>query len=212
MKKKMLQNQFQILHREINNSAKFDECHVWSRSWYYQSILSSLIVELGFGQKFKPDPRIDVRSGWTDQSSQPDPRVDVRRVLPSLSELAIYRKVRKNSLSAQFSVERYIVLIHLTSKSSSPPSRPHHQAVPITKPSSPPSRPHHQAVPTTKSSPPPSRPHHQVVPTTKPSPSPSRSHHQAVLTTKPYYQATVASQPTKPPYQATLPSHTIKRP
>jgi hypothetical protein len=46
----------------------------------------SLAVELGFGQKFKPDPRVDVRPGWTDRSSQPDPRVGVRRVLPSLSE------------------------------------------------------------------------------------------------------------------------------
>jgi hypothetical protein len=46
----------------------------------------SLAVGLGFGQKFKPDPRVDVRPGWTDQSSQSDPRVDVRRVLPSLSE------------------------------------------------------------------------------------------------------------------------------
>jgi hypothetical protein len=46
----------------------------------------SLAVELGFGQKFKPDPRVDVRSGWTDQSSQSDPRVDVRRILPSLFE------------------------------------------------------------------------------------------------------------------------------
>jgi hypothetical protein len=46
----------------------------------------SLAVELGFGQKFKPDPRVDVRPNWTDQSSQPDPRVGVRRILPSLSE------------------------------------------------------------------------------------------------------------------------------
>jgi hypothetical protein len=49
-------------------------------------VLSSLAVGLGFGQKFKPDPRVGVRPGWTDQSSQPDPRVDVRRVLSSLSE------------------------------------------------------------------------------------------------------------------------------
>jgi hypothetical protein len=27
-KKKMLQNQFQILQREVNNFAKSDECHV----------------------------------------------------------------------------------------------------------------------------------------------------------------------------------------
>jgi hypothetical protein len=46
----------------------------------------SLAVGSGFGQKFKPDPRVDVRPGWTDQSSQLDPRIGVRRVLPSLSE------------------------------------------------------------------------------------------------------------------------------
>jgi hypothetical protein len=46
----------------------------------------SLAVELGFGQKFKLDPRIDVRPDWTDQSSQLDPRIDVRRVLSSLFE------------------------------------------------------------------------------------------------------------------------------
>jgi hypothetical protein len=121
--------------------------------------------------------------------------------------LAIYRKMRKNSLSAQFSVERYIVLII---KPSSPSSRPHHhQAVPTIKPSPPPSRPHHQAVLTTKPSSSPSRPHHQAVPITKSSP-PSRPHHQAVPTTKPYYQATVASQPIKSTYQATLSSHPIK--
>jgi hypothetical protein len=51
-----------------------------------KTMLTSLAVELGFGQKFKPDPRVDVRPGWTDQSSQSDPRVDVRRVLSSLSE------------------------------------------------------------------------------------------------------------------------------
>jgi hypothetical protein len=47
---------------------------------------SSLAVELSFGQKFKSDPRVDVRPDWTDQSSQPDSRIDVRRVLPSLFE------------------------------------------------------------------------------------------------------------------------------
>jgi hypothetical protein len=144
------------------------------------------------------------------------------------TRLAIYRKVRKNSLSAQFSVGRYIVLI--ISKPSPPPSRPHHQAVPTTKPSPPPSRPHqavptkpslpsrphhqavlstkqcsppssahHQAVLTTKQCSPPSSAHHQAVLTTKQCSPPSSAHHQAVLTTKPYYQATVASQPTKPP-------------
>jgi hypothetical protein len=47
----------------------------------------SLAVELGFGQKFKPDPRVDVRSGWTDQSFQFDPRIDVWRVLSSLFDV-----------------------------------------------------------------------------------------------------------------------------
>jgi hypothetical protein len=51
-----------------------------------KSLICSLAVGLGFGQKFKPDPRVGVRPGWTDRSSQPDPRVGVRRVLPSLSE------------------------------------------------------------------------------------------------------------------------------
>jgi hypothetical protein len=111
------------------------------------------------------------------------------RFCQACPRLAIYRKVRKTSLSARFSVERYIVRIN--SKPSSSASGPHHQAVPTTKPSSPPSSPHHQAVPT-KSSP------------------PSRPHYQAVLTTKPYYQATVASQPTKPPYQAILSSDRSK--
>jgi hypothetical protein len=60
-----------------------------------ESYKASLAVELSFGQKFKPNPRVDVRSGWTDQSSQPDPRVDVRRVLPSLSETSYIWKGEK---------------------------------------------------------------------------------------------------------------------
>jgi hypothetical protein len=48
--------------------------------------MNSLAVELGFEQKFKSDPRIDVRSSWTDQSSQFDLRIDVRRILSSLFE------------------------------------------------------------------------------------------------------------------------------
>ncbi len=115
--------------------------------------------------------------------------------------LVIYRKMRKNSLSAQFSVERYIVLIHLTSKPFSSPSRLHHQAVLIIKPSSPPSRSHHQAVLTIKPSSPPSRPH-QAVPT-KPSSSPSSAHHQAILSSdrsKSTYQVNLSSHLIKPPY------------
>jgi hypothetical protein len=132
--------------------------------------------------------------------------------------LAIYRKVRKNSLSAQFSVERYIVFI--ITKPSSSPSRPHHQAIPTTKPSSSPSRLRHQAVPTTKPSPPRSRPHqavptkpsppsrpHQAVPT-KPS-SPSRSH-QAVFIIK--QCSSLSNDRSKSTYQVNLPSHLIKPP
>jgi hypothetical protein len=88
------------------------------------------------------------------------------------STQAIYRKMRKNSLSAQFSVERYIVLII---KSSSSSSRSHHQVVFIIKSFSSSRRSHHQVVLIIKSS------------------SPSRSHHQAVLIIKSYYQAIVAS-------------------
>ncbi len=51
-------------------------------------ISNSLAVDLSFGQKFKPDPRVDVRPGWTDQSSQLDSKVDVRRVLPSLFNIS----------------------------------------------------------------------------------------------------------------------------
>jgi hypothetical protein len=61
-------------------------CHMSNEYKQFKKILNSLAVELSFGQKFKSDPRVDVRPGWTDQSSQPDPRVDVRRVLSSLSE------------------------------------------------------------------------------------------------------------------------------
>jgi hypothetical protein len=129
--------------------------------------LISLIVELSFGQKFKLDPRVDVRPDWTDQSSQSDSEIDVRRVLSSLSELTIYRKMRKNSLSAQFSVKRYIVFIHLISKSFSSLSRSHHQVVLIIKSFSSSSRLHHQVV-LIKSF------------------SSNRSHHQAVFIIKSY--------------------------
>jgi hypothetical protein len=60
---------------------------IWSDTHEkFMNLLCSLAVELGFGQKFKPVPRVDVRPNWTDQSSQPDPRIDVRRILSSLSE------------------------------------------------------------------------------------------------------------------------------
>ncbi len=74
--------------------------HFWS--YFIRSVVentcytvNSLAVESGFGQKFKPDPRVGVRPGWTDQSSQPDPRVGVRRVLPSLSETSYIEKGEK---------------------------------------------------------------------------------------------------------------------
>ncbi len=108
--------------------------------------------------------------------------------------LAIYRKVRKNSLSAQFSVERYIVLI--ISKSFSSSSRSHHQAVLIIKPSPSSSRSHHQAVLIIKPCSPSSSAHHQAVLTTKQCSSSSSAHHQAVLIIK----------------QCSSSSHTIKRP
>jgi hypothetical protein len=60
-----------------------------------RQVADSLAVGLGFGQKFKPDPRVGVRPGWTDQSSQPDPRVGVRRVLPSLFETSYIWKGEK---------------------------------------------------------------------------------------------------------------------
>jgi hypothetical protein len=68
--------------------------YIFDRLWA-RTVWTSLAVELGFGQKFKPDPRVDVRPGWTDQSSQPDLRVDVRRVLSSLSETSYILKDEK---------------------------------------------------------------------------------------------------------------------
>jgi hypothetical protein len=56
----------------------------------------SLMIELSFGQKFKPDPRVDVWPGWTDQSSQFDSRVDVRRILSDSFETSYIWKDEKN--------------------------------------------------------------------------------------------------------------------
>ncbi len=53
--------------------------------------INSLAVGLGFEQKFKPDPRVDVLSGWTHEIFQSNPRVDVRRVLSSLPETNLMR-------------------------------------------------------------------------------------------------------------------------
>jgi hypothetical protein len=60
-----------------------------------EDTVRSLTVELSFEQKFKLDPRIDVRSNWTDQSSQFDLRIDVRRVLSSLFETSYIWKGEK---------------------------------------------------------------------------------------------------------------------
>ncbi len=85
-----------------------------TKQWTFDNkinISSSLIVELGFEQKFEFDPRVDVLQGWTHERFQFNPRVDVRRVLSSLFELTIYGKMKKISLSAEFSVERYTIII-----------------------------------------------------------------------------------------------------
>ncbi len=123
------------------------------------------------------------------------------------SRLAIYEKVRKNSLSAQFSVERYIVLI-ITSVAS----RLHHQVVLNTKSSSSPSRSHYQAVFITKSFS--SSRSHQVVVIIKSSSSSSRRYHQAVLIIKSIYQVNLqvnlSSQSIKSTYQVILLSDRIK--
>jgi hypothetical protein len=100
------------------------------------------------------------------------------------SRLAIYRKMRKNSLSTQFSVKRYIVLLIILLA-----SRSHHQVVLIIKSFSSSSRSHHQVVVITKSI-------YQVNLPSHP--------------TKPPYQATLSSHPTKPLYQAV--ASTQKRP
>jgi hypothetical protein len=119
--------------------------------------------------------------------------------------LAIYRKVRKNSLSAQFSVERYIILII---KSSSSSNRFHHQIVFIIKSFSSSSRFHHQIVLIIKSFSSSSR-FHQVV-FIKSFSSSSSAHHEAVLIIKSYYQAIVAIQSIKSIYQVILSSHSTK--
>ncbi len=108
------------------------------------------------------------------------------------SRLTIYRKMKKNSLSAQFSVERYIVFI--ISKSFSSSSRFHHQIVLIIKSSSSSSRLHHQIVLIIKSFSS-SRFYHQAVLIIKQCSSSSSAHHQAVLIIK----------------QCSSSSHTIKR-
>ncbi len=70
-------------------------------------MITSLIVKLGFEQKFKFDSRVGDLRGWTYERFQLNSRIDVRRVLSSLFELTIYDRMRKISLSAEFSVERY---------------------------------------------------------------------------------------------------------
>jgi hypothetical protein len=125
------------------------------------------------------------------------------------SRLAIYRKMRKNSLSAQFSVERYIVLIHLISKSFSSSSRLHHQVVLIIKSFSSSSCSHHQVVSIKTFS---SRRLHQVV-LIKSFSSSSSAHHQVILSSdrsKSIYQVNLSSQSIKSIYQVNLSSHLIK--
>jgi hypothetical protein len=126
------------------------------------------------------------------------------------SRLAIYRKVRKNSLSAQFSVERYIVFIINKSFSSST-NRLYHQVVFIIKSFSSSSRSHHQVILIIKPSSSSSRPH-QVV-STKPSSSSSSAHHQVILSSdrsKSTYQVNLSSHHIKSLYQAV--ASTQKRP
>jgi hypothetical protein len=65
----------------------------WSSIKYKRVTRSVLAVEFslavgsGFGQKFKPDPRVDVLPDWTDQRFQFDSRIDVRRILSSLFDV-----------------------------------------------------------------------------------------------------------------------------
>ncbi len=123
------------------------------------------------------------------------------------STLAIYRKVRKNSLSAQFSVERYIVLII---KSFSSSSRSHHQVVLIIKSFSSSSRSHHQVVLIKSFS---SSRLYQVVLIIKQFLSSSSAHHQVILSSdrsKSIYQVNLSSQSIKSIYQVNLSSHLIK--
>jgi hypothetical protein len=92
------------------------------------------------------------------------------------SRLAIYRKMRKNSLSTQFNVERYIVFI--INKLFSSSNYSHHQVVFIIKSFSSSNRFHHQIVFIIKSFSSSGRLHQVVF---IKSFSLSRFHHQAVF-------------------------------
>jgi hypothetical protein len=107
------------------------------------------------------------------------------------SRLAIYKKMRKITLSTQFSVEKYIVLfiISLTNRS-------HHQVVFIIKSFSSSNRLHHQVVFIIKSFSLSSRRHHQV--------------NLSSQSIKSLYQVTLSSQSIKSIYQVILSSHSIK--
>jgi hypothetical protein len=70
-------------HKTFSSEYQFEDM-MWL---FTKNIKTSLTVELGFGQKFKSDPRVDVLSGWTDQRFQFDPRIDVRRILSSLFDI-----------------------------------------------------------------------------------------------------------------------------
>jgi hypothetical protein len=114
------------------------------------------------------------------------------------SRLAIYRKMKKNSLSTQFSVERYIVFIIKSF---------YHQVVFIIKSFSSSNRFHHQIVFIIKSFS--SNRFHQIV-SIKSFSSSSNFYHQAVFIIKSYYQAIVTSQSIKSIYQVNLSSQFIK--
>jgi hypothetical protein len=145
---------------------------------------TSLAVRVGFGTKVQTRP-----AGWCPTGVEL-----IRALNPTLGlmfdgfcqacpRLAIYRKVRKNSLSSQFNVGRYIVSLITSLASRSSSSRVHHQAVFI-KPF------------------PSSRPHQAVF--IKPSSSSRSAHHQD--------QVNLSSQSIKSTYQVNLPSHLIKPP
>ncbi len=101
--------------------------------------------------------------------------------------------MRKNSWSAQFSVEKYIVFIN---KSFSSSSRFHHQVILIIKSFSSSNRCHHQVVFIKSFS---SCRFHQIV-LIKSFSSSSSAHHQVIL----LYQAIVTSQFIKSIYQVIL--------
>ena len=51
---------------------------------------NSVIVGSGFGQKLQPEPRVDVRPGWTLGKFQPDPRKKTLGFCQDRPKLAVY--------------------------------------------------------------------------------------------------------------------------